>query len=107
MELADEESERVWHGLICLLVKGGTWTRWMLSERLRALVLVQCCVLTITYIMRTALSPTPLPSHILHTPSLSSWQAGSLRTSWTDRQTDISSFFDSRSQLYPYTETPT
>jgi hypothetical protein len=27
VELADEESERVWHGLICLPVKRGIWTR--------------------------------------------------------------------------------
>jgi hypothetical protein len=59
----------------------------MLSEGPRAPAPVQCCVLIITYIVRTALSPTPLPSHILDTPSLPSWQAGPLRTSRTDRQT--------------------
>jgi hypothetical protein len=47
----------------------------------------------------------PLPSHILDTPSLSSWQAGPLRTS----RTDLSTFFLIRGASYtlipkPYLE---
>ena len=32
------------------------------------------------------------PSHILDTPSLSSWQAGPLRTSWTDNRQTLALF---------------
>lgn len=90
VELADEESERVWHGLICLPAKGGTWTRRTNREAPRPRACVQSCVLIITYIVSTdsiITNPPPLLSHVLDTPSLSSWKAGPLRTSRTDRQT--------------------
>jgi hypothetical protein len=106
VELADEESERVWHGLTCLPVKGGTWTRRTNREAPRPRARVQSCVLIITYIVSTdsiiTTPPPPLPC-IRRSLSfvLESWPP----TYESDRQTDISTFFDSRSQLYPYTKT--
>ena len=81
MELADEESGRVWLGLICLPVKGGTWTHWTEREAPRPRARTMLCL------DHNLHREYGHPSHILDTPSLLSWQAGPLRTSRTDRQT--------------------
>jgi hypothetical protein len=86
VELADEESGRVWYGLICLPVKGDTWTRWTKREAPRPHARIMQCLNHNLHRGYGQHYHHP-PSHISDTPSLSSWQAGPLRTSRTDRQT--------------------
>ena len=81
MELADEESERVWHGLICLPVRGILGLVG-LSERHRAPARVQCCVLIIR-----EYGQHYHPPYIRHPPLFCLAKLAPLRTSRTDRQT--------------------
>lgn len=84
--------------------KGGTRTRQTKRKAPQRRARVQCCVLIITCIVSSD-SFITIPPFLCIRHSLSFVLASWPPTYESDRQTDISTFFDLRSQLYPYTKT--